>query len=43
VDPKRTPSSSANPTTSIANGRRVPLAFNACTQSMAATTPSMPS
>ena len=43
VEPKRTPSSSAKPTTSIANGRRVPRALSVWTQSIAATTPSMPS
>ena len=43
VAEKRTPSSSAKPATSIANGSLVPLAFSACTHSMAATTPSIPS
>ena len=40
---KRTPSSSAKPITSIANGSLFFLAFKDSTHSMAAMTPSMPS
>jgi hypothetical protein len=43
VEAKRTPSSSAKPTTSIANGNRTPRRFRSATQAIAVITPSGPS
>ena len=43
VEAKRTPSSSAKPTTSIANGSRTPRRFRSATQAIAVITPSGPS
>jgi len=43
VEAKRTPSSSAKPTTSIANGNRCPRRFRSVTQEIAVINPSGPS